>query len=87
MTLPLKQPEIIQPMQFIDLKSQLELIRPHIDEAIKPVLDHGNFIMGPEVNTLEKQLAEFCGVKHVITCSDGTDALSLGLMAKKCWGW
>jgi dTDP-4-amino-4,6-dideoxygalactose transaminase len=82
MTTKLKQPEMVTPMQFIDLKSQLELIRPQIDAAIKRVLDHGNFIMGPEVNALEKQLAEFCGVKHVITCSDGTDALSLGLMAK-----
>ncbi|MFM8454717.1 MAG: DegT/DnrJ/EryC1/StrS family aminotransferase [Gammaproteobacteria bacterium] len=82
MTTQLKQPEMIQPMQFIDLKSQLELIRPQIDAAIKRVLDHGNFIMGPEVDTLEKQLAEFCGAKHVITCSDGTDALSLGLLAK-----
>ena len=82
MTLPLKQPELIQPMQFIDLKSQLERIRPQIDEAIKRVLDHGAFIMGPEVHTLEKQLAEFCGVKHAISCANGTDALGLGLMAK-----
>lgn len=69
-------------MQFIDLRTQLELIRPHIDAAIKRVLDHGIFIMGPEVHTLEKQLAEFCGVKHVISCANGTDALGLGLMAK-----
>lgn len=82
MTLPLKQPEIIQPMQFIDLKSQLELIRPQIDAAIKRVLDHGAFIMGPEVHLLEKQLAEFCAVKHAISCANGTDALGLGLMAK-----
>lgn len=82
MTMQLKQPEMIQPMQFIDLRTQLELIRPHIDAAIKRVLDHGIFIMGPEVHTLEKQLAEFCGVKHVISCANGTDALGLGLMAK-----
>jgi dTDP-4-amino-4,6-dideoxygalactose transaminase len=69
-------------MQFIDLKSQLELIRPQIDAAIKRVLDHGIFIMGPEVHALEKQLAEFCGVKHAISCANGTDALGLGLMAK-----
>jgi len=78
----LKQHEMVQPMQFIDLKSQLELIRPHIDAAIKRVLDHGIFIMGPEVHALEKQLAEFCGVKHAISCANGTDALGLGLMAK-----
>jgi Predicted pyridoxal phosphate-dependent enzyme apparently involved in regulation of cell wall biogenesis len=82
MTQPLKQPEPTQPMQFIDLKSQLERIRPEIDAAIKRVLDHGVFIMGPEVYALEKQLAEFCGVKHAITCANGTDALGLGLMAK-----
>lgn len=82
MTLQLKQHEMIQPMQFIDLKSQLELIRPQIDAAIKRVLDHGIFIMGPEVHALEKQLAEFCGVKHAISCANGTDALGLGLMAK-----
>ncbi len=69
-------------IQFIDLKAQLELIRPEIDAAIKRVLDHGMFIMGPEVYELEKQLAAFCGVKHAITCANGTDALGLGLMAK-----
>ena len=77
-----KQPEPVQPLQFIDLKSQLECIRPEIDAAIKRVLDHGIFIMGLEVYALEKQLAAFCGVKHVITCANGTDALGLGLMAK-----
>ena len=69
-------------MQFIDLKSQLERIRPEIDAAIKRVLDHGAFIMGPEVHDFEKQLAEFCGVKHAISCANGTDALAMGLMAK-----
>ncbi len=82
MTTQLKQPEMIKQMQFIDLKTQLELIRPQIDAAIKRVLDHGIFIMGPEVPALEKQLAEFCGVKHAISCANGTDALGLGLMAK-----
>ncbi|MBX3486359.1 MAG: DegT/DnrJ/EryC1/StrS aminotransferase family protein [Candidatus Paracaedibacteraceae bacterium] len=82
MTTPLKQPKPIQPMQFIDLKSQLNLIRPAIDAAIKKVLDHGIFIMGPEVFELEKQLSEFCGVKHTISCANGTDALGLVLMAK-----
>lgn len=71
-----------EPMQFIDLKSQLERIRPEIDAAIKCVLDHGAFIMGPEVHEFEKQLAAFCGVKHAISCANGTDALGLVLMAK-----
>lgn len=82
MTIPLKEPEKMQTMQFVDLKKQLDRIRPEIDAAIKRVLDHGIFIMGPEVYDLEKQLAEFCGVKHAISCANGTDALGLGLMAK-----
>jgi dTDP-4-amino-4,6-dideoxygalactose transaminase len=70
-------------MQFIDLPAQLARIRPAIDAAIQRVLDHGIFIMGPEVAELEQQLASFCGVKHAITCANGTDALILGLMAKQ----
>ena len=69
-------------IQFIDLKAQQLCIRPQIDAAIERVLDHGAYIMGPEVYELEKQLAEFCGVKHAISCANGTDALGLGLMAK-----
>ncbi|MFH0958624.1 MAG: DegT/DnrJ/EryC1/StrS aminotransferase family protein [Pseudomonadota bacterium] len=68
---------------FIDLKAQQDRIRPQIDAAIKRVLDRGAYIMGPEVKELEQKLAEFCGVKHVITCANGTDALQLALMAKK----
>lgn len=68
---------------FIDLTAQLQRIRPEIDAAIQRVLDHGRFIMGPEVYELEKQLAAFCGAKHAITCANGTDALGLGLMAKR----
>lgn len=69
-------------IQFIDLKAQQDRIRPQIDEAIKRVLDHGKYIMGPEVKELEDKLAEFCGVKHAITCANGTDALQLVLMAQ-----
>jgi len=69
-------------MQFIDLKTQQERIRSKIEAAIKRVLDHGTYIMGPEVYALEKQLAEFCGVKHALTCANGTDAIGLALMAK-----
>jgi dTDP-4-amino-4,6-dideoxygalactose transaminase len=83
MTQALKQPDTARELiQFIDLKSQQALIRPQIDAAIKRVLDHGIYIMGPEVFELEKRLAEFCGVKHAISCANGTDALALGLMAK-----
>ncbi len=78
-----KQPEsILKPIQFVDLKAQQDRIRPEIDAAIKRVLDHGAYIMGPEVFELEKQLATFCGVKHAISCANGTDALALGLLAK-----
>ena len=69
-------------MPFIDLASQQERLRPSIDKAIQRVLDHGMYIMGPEVSSLEHALEEFCGVKHAISCSNGTDALVLGLMVK-----
>jgi UDP-2-acetamido-2-deoxy-ribo-hexuluronate aminotransferase len=68
-------------MEFIDLKSQLALMRTNIDLRIKTVLDHGKFIMGPEVFELEETLAEYVGVKHCISCANGTDALQLSLMA------
>jgi UDP-2-acetamido-2-deoxy-ribo-hexuluronate aminotransferase len=68
-------------MQFVDLAKQLETIRSTIDDKIKTVLDHGNFILGPEIKELEKKLAAFAGVKHCISCSSGTDALLLPLMA------
>ncbi|MFC1701409.1 DegT/DnrJ/EryC1/StrS family aminotransferase [Pseudomonadota bacterium] len=68
-------------MQFIDLMAQQERIRPQLDKAIKKVLDHGRYIMGPEVAELESMLAEFVGVRHAIGCSSGTDALLLPLMA------
>ncbi|MFC6439356.1 DegT/DnrJ/EryC1/StrS aminotransferase family protein [Bowmanella sp. JS7-9] len=68
-------------MQFIDLNAQLTRIRPQVDQAIARVLNHGKFISGPEVSELEKKLAEFTGVKHCISCANGTDALSLSLAA------
>lgn len=68
-------------MQFIDLKSQYTALKPEIDAAIQRVLDHGQYIMGPEVAQLETQLAEFVGVPHCITVSSGTEALLIALMA------
>lgn len=68
-------------MDFIDLKAQQERIRSELDAAIARVLDHGQYIMGPEVSALEKRLAEFAGSKHCISCSSGTDALLLPLLA------
>lgn len=68
-------------MQFIDLKTQQDKIRSKIDQRIKTVLDHGKYIMGPEVFELEEKLADFVGVKHCIGVSSGTDALLVAMMA------
>ena len=68
-------------MQFIDLKQQYLKYQPEIDARIRKVLEHGNFIMGPEVSELEKVLAEFVGVPHAITCASGTDSLEIALRA------
>ena len=68
-------------MQFIDLKTQYSLIENDVLNSIKKVLDHGQYIMGPEIAELEKQLAAFVGVKHAIVNSSGTDALLMALMA------
>jgi dTDP-4-amino-4,6-dideoxygalactose transaminase len=67
-------------MQFIDLQAQYQHLKIKIDKRISDVLAHGKYIMGPEVIELEKQLAQYVGVKHAITCANGTDALSLALM-------
>jgi len=69
-------------VEFIDLKSQQKLIRKDIDSRIAAVLDHGQYILGPEIAELEQKLAQFVGVKHCISNSNGTDALLLPLMAK-----
>jgi len=66
---------------FIDLKAQYQKIQDEVQTGINQVLEHGKYIMGPEIAELEQELAAFCGAKHAITCSSGTDALSLGLMA------
>jgi dTDP-4-amino-4,6-dideoxygalactose transaminase len=68
-------------MQFIDLQAQYQHLKGRIDQRIHDVLDHGKYIMGPEVFELEEKLAEYVGVKHAITCANGTDALTLCLMA------
>jgi dTDP-4-amino-4,6-dideoxygalactose transaminase len=70
------------PISLIDLKAQQNAIRSNIDQAIARVLDHGNYIMGAEVGKLETELAQFSGAKHVVSCSNGTDALMMVLMAK-----
>ena len=68
-------------MQFIDLATQQKRIRKKLENNIMAVLDHGKYIMGPEVAEIEQRLAEYVGVKHAIGCSSGTDALLMALMA------
>ncbi|NRP37532.1 UDP-2-acetamido-2-deoxy-3-oxo-D-glucuronate aminotransferase [Marinobacterium sp. xm-a-121] len=68
-------------MEFIDLAVQYKHLKKKIDARIQTVLNHGNYIMGPEVHELEDLLSDYVGVKHTITCANGTDALTLALMA------
>lgn len=68
-------------MEFRDLKRQYQKLKPQIDAAIHTVLDNTNFISGNQVTELEKQLAEYTDRKHCMTCGNGTDALTLALMA------
>jgi dTDP-4-amino-4,6-dideoxygalactose transaminase len=70
-----------EPLAFIDLKRQQARIRHGLDRAIAKVLEHGSYVMGPEVRQLEDALGKFCGAKHVLSCSNGTDALGLILRA------
>jgi UDP-2-acetamido-2-deoxy-ribo-hexuluronate aminotransferase len=68
-------------MEFIDLKTQYRKLKPSIDARIHAVLDHGQYILGPEVRELEERLAARVGARHCISCSSGTDALLLAMMA------
>ena len=70
-------------MQFRDLKKQYDVLKQEIDTSIFDVIQSTFFINGPQVKTLEVQLAKYVGIKHCITCGNGTDALSMALMA---WG-
>ncbi len=68
-------------IEFVDLKAQQARIKDKIDAGIQRVLAHGKYILGPEVAELEEKLAAFIGVKHCITCANGTDALQIAQMA------
>lgn len=68
-------------MEFIDLKSQYQRLKVEIDAGIQRVLDHGQYILGPEVSELEEKLAAYTGSKHCITVANGTDALQIAQMA------
>lgn len=72
----------MRPMAFIDLQAQQGRLRADLDRAMARVLDHGQYIMGPEVDKLEHTLADLAGVDHAVTCASGTDALLITLMAK-----
>lgn len=73
--------KVLFPMEFIDLKSQQKTIRNDLMKRIEGVLDHGQYIMGPEIKELEDKLASYVGAKYCISNSSGTDALLLHLMA------
>jgi len=68
-------------MEFRDLKKQYEVLKPEIDAAIACVMESSHFISGSQVKEIEQQLAEYVGVKHCITCANGTDALTLAMKA------
>lgn len=69
------------PLPFVDLKAQYARLRPAIDARIRKVLEHGQYILGPEVGELETALASFCCARHCVTVASGTEALRLPLMA------
>jgi UDP-2-acetamido-2-deoxy-ribo-hexuluronate aminotransferase len=68
-------------MQFIDLKAQQARIRADLDRRIAAVLDHGQYILGPEIAEMEQALAAYVGIRHCVSVSSGTDALSIAFMA------
>jgi dTDP-4-amino-4,6-dideoxygalactose transaminase len=71
----------VPPIEFIDLKSQRDRVRGRVEEGWRRVVDHGQYIMGPEVHDLEHRLAAFTGAAEVISCSSGTVAIWLPLLA------
>ena len=68
-------------IDFIDLKTQYAALKPRIAERMQAVLDHGQYIMGPEVQELESRLAAYTGARHCVTVSSGTEALLIAMMA------
>ena len=70
-----------KPIDFIDLKTQQDALRPTLEKNLHKVLHHGQYIMGPEVKELEEKLAAYVGVKHCISASSGTDTLLIAMMA------
>lgn len=71
----------MRPIQMVDLKQQYHKIKDEIDNAIKDVLDSSVFIGGPQVTSFAKNLSQYLGIKHVVPCANGTDALQIAMMA------
>src|SRR6185312_11760023 len=78
-----RRAEVRVAIPFIDLAAQQARLKPQIDAAIQRVLAHGQYVMGPEVLALERELAAFADAEHAVSCANGTEALVLPLMA---WG-
>jgi dTDP-4-amino-4,6-dideoxygalactose transaminase len=76
-----KPTAVKMPIPFIDLQAQRRRLGESVEQGMRRVLEHGQFIMGPEVPELEKALSAFCGAPHVIGCANGTDALNLAMRA------
>jgi UDP-2-acetamido-2-deoxy-ribo-hexuluronate aminotransferase len=77
----MNKPSDLPKIEFIDLKAQYRALKSDIDARIQRVLDHGQYIMGPEVKELEEALCAYTGARHCITCASGTEALLMGMMA------
>ena len=76
-----KQGGVARSTAFVDLAAQQDMIRPALEKNIHTVLHHGKYILGPEVSELEQRLSEYAGCDHAVSCSSGTDALLMALMA------
>ena len=72
-----------KPVPFLDLRAQQARIATDLRRRLDTVLEHCQFVLGPEVRELEAALAEFCGAKHCVSVSSGTDALQIALMAER----
>ncbi|MEY4680286.1 MAG: hypothetical protein RLZZ276_1935, partial [Pseudomonadota bacterium] len=70
------------PLPFIDLQAQYRRLKPAIDARVMRVLEHGRFILGPEVAELEAALSAFCGVRETVTVASGTEALRIPMMGE-----
>src|SRR5580698_10948350 len=75
-------PKRKSPIPFLDLPAQQSRIRDDLRRRLDAVLDHCQFVLGPEIAELEQELARFCGAKHCVSVSSGTDALQIAMMAE-----